>query len=108
MGSVKDDKEIMTKAFCDDVYVELGGMNLKLRTMIDELAMTYGEETEPFKTFKRHLLELADQIEWRLEILSHACPFDWKGSRENVESIVSVNQPEVMTGPEFSGGYLGG
>lgn len=107
MGSVKD-KEIMTKAFCDEVYGQLGGMNLKLRALTDELAMTYGEETEPFKTFKRHLLELADQVEWRLEILSHTCPYDWTGSRENVETVVSVKQPEITAGPEFSGGYIGG
>lgn len=107
MGSVKDERASMTKAFCDDVYGELGGMSLKLRALIHELAMTYGEENEPFRTFKRHLLELADQIEWRLEILSHACPYDWKGSRENVESTVSVRQPEI-TGPELSGGYIGG
>jgi len=108
MGTVKDDKEMMTKAFCDDVYTELTGMDLKLRTMTGELAMTYGEESEPFKTFKRHLVELAEQIEWRLEILAHACPYDWKGSREKVESIVSVRQPDATAGPDFSGGYLGG
>lgn len=108
MGSFKDDKQIMTKAFCDDVYGELTGMRMKLLTMKDELGMAYGEESEPFHAFKRHLVELADQIGWRLEILSHACPYDWKGSLEKVESIVSVMQPEVTPGPEFSGGYLGG
>jgi len=92
MGSVKDDKEIMTKAFCDDVYGELGGMNMKLRMMIDELALTYGEESEPFKT--------SSVICWSLRISRVAArdpvaclSFDWKGSRENIESIVSVRSP---------------
>jgi len=108
MGTADYEKKILTKSFCDDVYVELTAMGLKILTMKDELAMTYGEESEPFKTYQRHLVELADQIEWRLQILSHACPSDWKGSQEKVESVVSVRAPEATTGPEFSGGYLGG
>jgi hypothetical protein len=75
--------------------------------MSGDITQTYGEGTAPFTTFQRHLKELAEQIEWKLQILSHACPFEWEGSREKVESIVSV-QPEVPKGPDFSGGYVGG
>jgi hypothetical protein len=107
MESNKYEKEILTKSFCDDVYAELTGMRLRLLTMNDELALTYGEDSEPYRNYKRHIQELADQIGWRLEILSHACPHDWAGSREKVESVVSV-QPGVTTGPDFSGGYVGG
>lgn len=107
MGSSKEHDKV-TKAFCDDVYGELNEMRMRILVLRDELGMTYGEESEPFHTFKRHLTELSDQVEWRLEILSHACPYDWKGSREKVESVVSVRQPELEPGPEFSGGYLGG
>ena len=108
MGSMKSEKEILTKAFCDDVYTELTDMQLRLINMNDELAMTYGEESEPYRTYKRHLMELADQIGWRLEILSHACPYNWAGSREKVETVVSVVSPEFSEGPDFSGGYIGG
>ena len=76
--------------------------------MKDELEFTYGKDSEPFRNYERHLVELAGQIEWKLQILSHACPYDWKGSAEKVESIVSVQPPEVMTAPDFSGGYIGG
>ncbi len=106
MVDARDEKE-RTRLFCDDVYAELTGMGLKLRTMIDELSMAYGEESEPFHAFKRHLVELADQIAWRLEILSHVCPYEWKGSREQVESRVSVPPPDAAAA-EFAGGYLGG
>jgi hypothetical protein len=99
--------EILTKAFCDDVYIELTDMRLRLLAMNDEFALTYGEDSEPFRTYTRHLHELADQIGWRLEILSHACPYTWVGSREKVETGVSVPQG-VTTVPEFSGGYVGG
>jgi len=108
MERVEYEKGILTKAFCDDVYTELTGMEMNILAMKDELGLTYGEESEPFKTYQRHLVELADQIEWKLQILSHACPYDWKGSQEKVESVVSVRSPEATTGPEFSGGYVGG
>lgn len=105
MAGVKD---ISVKAFCDDVYKELAGMRMKLLTMIDELSISYGDEAQPFKSYHRHLTELAEQIEWRLQILSHACPYEWKGSAEKVESTVSVREPDVRAGPDFSGGYIGG
>jgi len=111
MGSkkeIKSDKEIMTKAFCDDVFTELEGIRLKILTMKDELELTYGKDSEPFNHYERHLMELADQIEWKLQILSHACSYDWKGSVEKVEVGVSVQEIEVATSPEFSGGYVGG
>jgi hypothetical protein len=107
MGRVLEIKNTTVKSVCDDVYVELETMRMKILMMNDELAMTYGDDVEPLKMFKRHLSELADQIEWKLQILSHACPYDWKGSRETVENIVSV-EPETVEGPDFSGGYLGG
>jgi hypothetical protein len=114
MGSVRDVKEVKhdedfeVRAFCNDVYTELAGMRMKILMMSSDLAATYGEESRPLNTYKRHLTELADQIEWKLQILSHACPYDWKGSTENIETIVSVKQPDTAEGPDFSGGYLGG
>ena len=101
-------KKIQVKAFCDDVYTELAGMRLKIYTMIDELTLTYGSDSEPNRTYQRHLSELAEQIEWKLQILSHACPYDWKGSMEKVETGASVQTVDTKTGPEFSPGYIGG
>ncbi len=111
MGSVREVKkegEIEVRAFCNDVYAELAGMRMKILMMSKDLMETYGEESRPLNTYKRHLNELADQIEWKLQILSHACPYEWKGSAENIETVVSVKQPETAEGPDFSGGYLGG
>ncbi len=114
MGTVKEmkmresEKDIMTKSFCDDVYTELEGIRLKILTMKDELELTYGTESGPLRDYERHLVELADQIEWKLQILAHACPYDWKGSIEKVENVVSVQPPEVSAVPDFSGGYIGG
>ena len=108
MGTIRNAaEETEVRSFCDEVYTELAGMRMKILAMNDELSVNYGENT-PYTAFKRHLVELADQIEWKLQILSHACPYEWKGSTEKVESIVSVQQPDIATGPEFSGGYVGG
>jgi hypothetical protein len=108
MGSVLDLKDPTVKSFCDVVYTELAGMKMKILALSDDLSMAYGDDSEPNLMFKRRLGELADQIEWKLQILSHACPYDWKGSKEAIESIVSVRQTETVEGPDFSGGYLGG
>lgn len=113
MATVKSAKRIdeekeTVKRFCDDVYTELTGMRMRILVMVNEMQMEYGEELEPLKSYKSHLLQLADQIEWRVQILSHACPYDWKGSREKVESTVSVPETDTRSGPDFSGGYVGG
>lgn len=101
-------KETLVKGYCDTVYMDLAGMRKKLLDMRDNLERTYGANTEIFAKYDRHLCELADQIEWKLQILAKACPFDWKGSEEGVESIVSVGQSEEIKESEFSGGYVGG
>jgi hypothetical protein len=108
MGSAREIKNTTVKSFCDEVYTELAGMRMKIIMMSDDLSMAYGNDSLPLNMFKRHLAELSDQIEWKLQILSHVCPYDWKGSREEVESTVSVREPETVAGPDFSGGYLGG
>ena len=111
MGSALDKisvAETVARAYCDDVYTELAGMRMKILMLTDDLAEAYGDEGPVFMSFQRHLTELADQIEWKLQILSYACPFYWKGSKENVESVVSVSQPEITTDTDISGGYLGG
>jgi hypothetical protein len=105
MASVHDEE---TKAFCNDVYSELESIRLRIEAVKNELAMTYGEQSEPFKSYERHLVELSDAIGWKLQILSHSCPYDWKGSVENVDTVVSIPDPGVAASPEFSGGYVGG
>lgn len=105
MGTVKDTK----KNLCDDVYTEFSGMKERLVAMRDDFARVYGTDTKIYGLFERHLNELVDQIDWKLQILSHACPYDWKGSGANEyeENTVSVGPAERMT-TDFSGGYLGG
>ena len=104
MANVKDIK----RGYCDDVFTKLDGMKNGIMEMRDDLSRAYGPESATFTVFDRHLCELAEQIEWKLQILSHACPYDWKGSAEYGDNIVSVGPIENAPAPEFSGGYLGG
>jgi len=105
MATVKEIK----KSYCDEVYTDLAGIKDKIVSMRNKLTRTYPAESEFFGLYDRHLRELADQIEWKLQILSHACPYDWKGSSEDEfeENTVSVGPADTSV-PDFSPGYLGG
>ena len=103
MATVKEIK----KGYCDEVYTELSGTKNKILSMRDKLARTYPAESELSVLYDRHLCELTDQIEWKLQILSHACPYDWKGSAAYEDNAVSVGPADTST-PNFAGGYLGG
>ncbi len=105
MATVKDIRKVM----CDDVFTELAGIKERIVTMRDKLERNYSGEGDIFRLYDRHIGELVDQIDWKLQILSHACPYDWKGSSETeyVENTASVG-PAEMKMPDFAGGYLGG
>jgi len=102
--------EMKEKAYFEDVEKELEGIKMKIYLLREELARTYGKDSPVLITQDRHLVELAEYVDWKLQVLEKGSAFDWKtakGSRKNVESDVSVQPPEV-TGPDFAGGYLGG
>jgi len=103
MATVKDIK----KGFCDDVYTELEYVKERIVTLRDKLARTYGAESNLCGLSERHLCELVDHIDWKLQILSYACPYEWKGSAEYEENSVSVGPAEKFP-TDFSGGYVGG
>jgi hypothetical protein len=104
-------REIKERVYFDDVYNVLEGIKMRLYLLREELARTYGEKTKTLRDHDRHLLEMAEYIDWKIQVLEKGTSFDWKaakGNRENVESDVSVMAPETRTGPDFSGGYVGG
>lgn len=104
-------KEIKEKAYFEEIYNVLDGFKMRLSLLREELARTYGQESRMLLDHERHLLDLAEYIDWKLQVLEKGTSFDWKtakGGKEKVESDVSVLPPEKSTGPDFSGGYLGG
>jgi hypothetical protein len=103
--------ELKEKVYFDEVYTVLEGIKMKLYILREELAKTYGVDSRMFREHDRHLVEMAEYIDWKRNVLEKGTAFDWKtarGSRTDVESDVSVMPPENIIGPDFSGGYLGG
>ncbi len=105
MASVMNMKE--SKGFCDEVYTRLAEMKEKIIELKDRsVAESPGKDIEG-GMFGRHLSELANQIEWKLQILAHSCSVDWKGSAD-YEETAQVNTVEKSEDSEFSPGYIGG
>ena len=106
MASVMNIKE--SKEFCNDVFSQLEDVKKKVVALkMRSIAGTTISDIDGGK-FARHLTELADMIDWKLQILSHSCSYDWKGS-SNYEGDVSVNEMGRAPDSEsFSGGYIGG
>jgi hypothetical protein len=105
MGTVKDIKK---NEYCDEVLGELAYMIQTVHDLREMLGTTYGKESKLFQEHDRHLIDLAEFLDWKLQILTTSCPFEWKGLGPDVESIVSVGPAETIPGRDFSGGYLGG
>ncbi len=101
-------KNTSITGYCNDVYNDLSDMRKKIETLRMDARKAYGPDSPVTHEHERHLEELASMIEWKLQILMKICPFDWKGADEGVETVVSVESNEKTTGPEFSGGYVGG
>ena len=104
MASVMNRKE--SKGFCDDVYTQLIDMKEKVLKLKDRSVAGIPVSDIDGGKFSRHLTELADAIDWKLQILSHVCPYDWKGSMEYTENTASVGPVEKIE--DFSPGYVGG
>jgi hypothetical protein len=105
MASLMNIKE--SKGFCDEVYTQLTAMREKIIELKNlSAAKSPGKDLDG-GMFGRHLSELADQIEWKLQILSHSCSVDWNGSVD-YEETAQVNTIEKSEDINFSPGYVGG
>ncbi len=93
--------------YCDEVLSEIAYMIQNIHELRKHAEDRLGKGADLAKAHERHLTEIADYLDWKLQILTSACPFDWKGLDEGVERVVSVGLTDT-SGPEFSGGYVGG
>jgi hypothetical protein len=101
-------KNIKVNSYCDTVTHELSEMKEGIDILREEAKKTYGAESMQYRTYERHLCELADMIDWKFQLLMKACPFDWKGGGKDIESDVSVESLGKLPEIDFSGGYIGG
>lgn len=103
MASVMNAKE--SERFCDDVYTELSGIKNKILALKERSAAGGVLGDLDGGRFVRQLTELAEQIDWRLQILAHSCSHTWTGSAGYEGAQV---EGEAAKDVEFSPGYIGG
>ena len=103
MASVMNVKE--NEMFCDEVYTQLSDIKKKIVEL--ERRSSAGRMLNDIDggKFVRQLGELADQIDWRLQILSHSCSHNWAGSIDYEGAQVEALK---LKDEEFSPGYVGG
>jgi hypothetical protein len=105
MASLMNVKE--SKGFCDEVYTRLEEMKKELiRLKGRSIAKSPGSDLDG-GMFTRHLGELVDQIDWKLQILAHSCPVDWKGATD-YEETAQVDTKAKSGDENFAPGYVGG
>jgi hypothetical protein len=105
MASVK---KIEFGNYCDRVYDELSGMKSKLLGFVKEIEGMKGPEKEMLKSHIPHFHDIIRTLDWKLEILTRVCPFEWTGYT-GVERTASVRVDEELSREQLvSGGYGGG
>jgi hypothetical protein len=101
-------RDIKVGNYCTRVYTELSGMKSRLLGFVHEIEDMKGPEKELLMTHIPHFRDVVSEIDWKLEILTRVCPFEWAGYKD-VETVTSVQlQAETPGREEISGGYLGG
>jgi len=105
MANVKD---IKINGYCDEVSEKLTSIKESIHLLQEDAKKVYGEGSERSKIYGRHLCELADIVDWKLQLLMKACPFEWKGTDREFDRIASVASSDEIAKSEFSGGYIGG
>lgn len=97
---------IEIRNYCDSVYDELTDMKDRLLDLVSCIEYMPEKEKEVLNSHIRHLKDIANTIDWKLEIITKVCPADWTKYSKGAEAV-SVKAPEG-TGEDFAGGYVGG
>ncbi|RJQ49860.1 MAG: hypothetical protein C4538_01285 [Nitrospiraceae bacterium] len=96
-------------SYCDSLYAELYNIKTRLVEFVTEIENMEGKDKKILNTFSRHLNEVIETIDWKLEIFTKVCPVEWGKYVKGVESTVSVPSEPSMKESELSaGGYVGG
>jgi hypothetical protein len=106
MASVMNMKE--SKEFCDDVYTQLTDMKKKIIKLRDRSTAGKTVSDSDGGKFGRQLTELAEDIDWKIQILSHSCAYGWQGSSDYEGDAQVDEMGRSGDSDRFSGGYVGG
>ena len=101
-------KNIGFESYCDRMYIELSDMRLRLIGFVKEIGRMEGPEKEMVKSHVSHFMDLVKASDWKLEILTKVCPFEWGGYKD-AERTASVRVDEEFTEKlSIGGGNFGG
>ena len=78
------------KAYCDSVGIELMGWKAKLYDVIRKTDSLADEDKQKVGTTLAELHAIVDDLNKRIEWLSHECPVDWVGPKEEIEDKISL------------------
>jgi len=107
--SVMSARHIDINGYCDCLYTELANMKDSLDSFLTQIELMQGREKGVLSTHVKHLNELIQMIDWKLEIFSKECPVDWNTLGKTSESSASVPTSDSLRNKDFpSGGYAGG
>ncbi|MBI4682391.1 MAG: hypothetical protein HY757_04735 [Nitrospirae bacterium] len=99
-------KHVDIKGYCDSLYEELSDMKNRLIGLKGQLEVMERKDKTVLSPHVRHLDELIQSIDWKLEIFAKSCPVDWGKFGEKSETTASV--PTRERDLPSGGGYAGG
>ncbi len=101
-------KNIGFESYCNRVYNELSGMKSRLLGFVREIEDMKGPDRDMLESHISHLNDIVRMLDWKLEILTRVCPFDWAGYPD-FERTASVRVEEGFSEKDpIAAGYLGG
>ncbi|HKN19067.1 MAG TPA: hypothetical protein VJW95_04655 [Dissulfurispiraceae bacterium] len=105
MGSAKD---IGMTNYCDSVFDELTDMKSRALDLVGCIERMKDEDKEIVKSHITHLRDIANVIDWKLEILTKVCPAGWTKYSKGAENVVSVKEPGELDRKFAAAGDMGG
>jgi hypothetical protein len=114
MGLGKEARIMATKDtkinnYCECLYSELSNIKDSLAAFVTQIELMDGGDKGHLQTHLRHLNELIENVDWKMEIFAKECPVDWSRFGKEGESSTSVPMSESMKDKDYpSGGYAGG
>ena len=102
-------KHVDIDNYCQCLYSELSTIRDSLDAFITQIDLMEGKDREQACSHIKHLNELMQNVEWKMEIFSKECPVDWKMFGQESSDTASVPLSESMKEKDFpAGGYAGG
>jgi hypothetical protein len=108
-AAMTDAGNVQVKTYCENVFTDLISTKSKLRMRIRELEQMTGTARNALGWQITHFREIIDMIDWKLDILMKACPYEWTGYTYDLEYSASVPLQEKPPEEEpIPAGYTGG